>query len=92
MPAPAPLQRAAALGLKLAASLAFTAPLLTRITAPTLITRAALSPVLTQEMAERLHASVPHASLVTIPGAYHHLTLDRPAEFTAALSTFLATL
>jgi pimeloyl-ACP methyl ester carboxylesterase len=67
-------------------------PLLTRITAPTLITRAALSPVLTQEMAERLHASVPHASLITIPGAYHHLTLDRPAEFTAALSTFLATL
>jgi pimeloyl-ACP methyl ester carboxylesterase len=67
-------------------------PLLSRITAPTLITRAALSPVLTQEMAERLRASVPRASLVTIPGAYHHLTLDRPAEFSAALSSFLATL
>ena len=67
-------------------------PLLPRITAPTLITRAALSPVLTQDMAERLRASVPRASLVTIPGAYHHLTLDRPAEFSAALSTFLATL
>lgn len=67
-------------------------PLLPRITAPTLITRAALSPVLTQDMAERLRASVPRASLVTIPGAYHHLTLDRPAEFSAALSTFLSTL
>jgi pimeloyl-ACP methyl ester carboxylesterase len=67
-------------------------PLLSRITAPTLITRAALSPVLTQDMAERLRGSVPRASLVTIPGAYHHLTLDRPAEFSAALSTFLATL
>jgi pimeloyl-ACP methyl ester carboxylesterase len=67
-------------------------PLLSRITAPTLITRAALSPVLTQDMAERLRGSVPHASLITIPGAYHHLTLDRPAEFSAALSTFLATL
>ena len=67
-------------------------PLLPRITAPTLITRAALSPVLTQDMAERLRASVPRASLVTIPDAYHHLTLDRPAEFSAALSTFLATL
>lgn len=67
-------------------------PLLPRITAPTLITRAALSPVLTQDMAERLRGSVPRASLVTIPGAYHHLTLDRPAEFSAALSTFLATL
>jgi pimeloyl-ACP methyl ester carboxylesterase len=67
-------------------------PLLPRITAPTLITRAALSPVLTQDMAERLRGSVPRASLVTIPGAYHHLTLDRPVEFSAALSTFLATL
>jgi pimeloyl-ACP methyl ester carboxylesterase len=67
-------------------------PLLSRITAPTLITRAALSPVLTQEMAERLHTSVSHSTLVTIPGAYHHLTLDRPAEFTTALSTFLASL
>lgn len=67
-------------------------PLLSRITAPTLITRAALSPVLTQEMAERLQASVPNASLITIPGAYHHLTLDRPKEFTTALTTFLDTL
>jgi len=67
-------------------------PLLSRITAPTLITRAALSPVLTSDMAERLRASVPRASLVTIPDAYHHLTLDRPAEFSSALSSFLATL
>jgi len=67
-------------------------PLLSRITAPTLITRAALSPVLTVDMAERLRASVPRASLVTIPDAYHHLTLDRPAEFSAALAGFLATL
>jgi pimeloyl-ACP methyl ester carboxylesterase len=42
-------------------------------------------------MADRLLTSIPHALLVTIPGAYHHLTLDRPVEFTAALSTFLAT-
>jgi pimeloyl-ACP methyl ester carboxylesterase len=67
-------------------------PLLSRITAPTLITRAALSPVLTADLAERLRASVARASLVTIPDAYHHLTLDRPAEFSAALSNFLATL
>jgi len=26
---------------------------------------------------------------VTIPEAYHHLTLDRPAEFTAELARFL---
>jgi pimeloyl-ACP methyl ester carboxylesterase len=66
-------------------------PLLPRITAPTLIARGGLSPVLTEEMAERLRASIPHASLVTIPNAYHHLTLDAPADFTTALDRFLTT-
>jgi pimeloyl-ACP methyl ester carboxylesterase len=67
-------------------------PLLNRITAPTLVARAALSPVLPAEMAERLQASIRRASLVTIPEAYHHLTLDNPAAFTAALSAFLTNL
>ena len=66
-------------------------PLLHRITAPTLVARGGLSPVLTAEMAERLHASIPRASLVTIPHAYHHLTLDAPGAFTRALADFLAT-
>jgi 3-oxoadipate enol-lactonase len=67
-------------------------PLLPRIMAPTLVVRAALSPVLTEEMAGRVQAAIPGASLVTIPDAYHHLTLDQPAAFTAALAAFLATL
>jgi pimeloyl-ACP methyl ester carboxylesterase len=67
-------------------------PLLPQITAPTLIARGGLSPVLTEAMAEHLRASIQHASLVTIPNAYHHLTLDAPAPFTTALSNFLATL
>ena len=67
-------------------------PLLPRITAPTLIVRGGLSPVLTPEMADRLRASVPHSTLVTIPQAYHHLTLDRPAEFTTTLANFLTSL
>ena len=66
-------------------------PLLPKISAPTLIVRGGLSPVLTAEMAERLRASIPAASLVTIPRAYHHLTLDAPRAFTAALTEFLAT-
>ena len=41
-------------------------------------------------MGERLRASIPGASLVTFPNAYHHLTLDAPAAFTAALAGFLA--
>jgi esterase len=67
-------------------------PLLPRITAPTLIVRGGLSPVLTPEMAERLRTAVPRSTLVTVPEAYHHLTLDRPAEFTAELERFLATI
>jgi pimeloyl-ACP methyl ester carboxylesterase len=66
-------------------------PLLPRIAAPTLIVRGGLSPILTAEMAERLRAAVPGASLVTIPDAYHHLTLDRPAEFTTTLHDILTT-
>ena len=64
-------------------------PLLAQITAPTLVVRGALSPVLPAEMAERLGAAIPRATLVTVPNAYHHLTLDRPAEFTAELLRFL---
>jgi pimeloyl-ACP methyl ester carboxylesterase len=65
-------------------------PLLAQITAPTLVVRGGLSPVLPAEMAERLRAAIPRATLVTVPNAYHHLTLDRPAEFTAELLRFLA--
>jgi pimeloyl-ACP methyl ester carboxylesterase len=64
-------------------------PLLARIQAPTLIARGGRSPILPAEMAERLRAGIAGATLVTIPEAYHHLTLDRPGEFTTALSEFL---
>jgi len=66
-------------------------PLLGKITAPTLIVRGGLSPILPMEMAERLRAAIPNASMVTIPNAYHHLTLDAPTPFAAALNDFLAT-
>jgi pimeloyl-ACP methyl ester carboxylesterase len=64
--------------------------LLDRIEAPTLITRAALSPVLPAAQAARLRASIRRAELVEIPEAYHHLTLDQPAAFVEALERFLA--
>jgi pimeloyl-ACP methyl ester carboxylesterase len=67
-------------------------PLLPQITAPTLIVRGGLSPVLTEDMAERLRSSIQRAALVTIPNAYHHLTLDAPGPFNTALTNFLATL
>jgi pimeloyl-ACP methyl ester carboxylesterase len=64
-------------------------PLLPRITAPTLIVRGGRSPILPPDMAERMRKSIPRCSLVEIADAYHHLVLDRPAEFAAALRRFL---
>lgn len=63
-------------------------PLLPRISAPALVVRAALSPILLPEVAERMAREIPRARLVTLEGAYHHLMLDRPAAFTAVLDGF----
>src|SRR5262249_61628443 len=64
--------------------------LLDRITAPTLIVRGEHSPVLTPPMAEEMLGRLAHARLEQIAGAYHHLVLDQPAAFTAALDRFLS--
>jgi len=67
-------------------------PLLERITAPTLIARGELSPVLPPEMAEKLRVAIRAATLVEIPASYHHLVLDNPGAFVQALDRFLAPL
>lgn len=64
-------------------------PLLPRISAPTLVVRGEHSPILPPDMAERMLGALPRASLVEIPGAYHHLVLDRPDAFVRALDAFL---
>jgi pimeloyl-ACP methyl ester carboxylesterase len=66
--------------------------LLDRITAPTLIARGELSPVLPRDMADKLRAVIRGASLVEIPASYHHLVLDNPAGFVQELDRFLRTL
>lgn len=66
--------------------------LLDRITAPTLIARGELSPVLPRDMADKLRAAIRGASLVEIPASYHHLVLDNPAGFVQELDKFLETL
>jgi pimeloyl-ACP methyl ester carboxylesterase len=65
-------------------------PLLGRITAPTLIVRGELSPILPVAMAEQMREAVPDATLVEVAGAYHHLVLDQPEAFASALAAFLA--
>jgi pimeloyl-ACP methyl ester carboxylesterase len=63
--------------------------LLDRITAPTLIARGELSPVLPRDMADKLRAAIRSATLVEIPASYHHLVLDNPAAFVQELDKFL---
>ena len=36
-----------------------------------------------------MRETIPRAEVVEIPGAYHHLTLDAPEPFNAALDAFL---
>ena len=66
-------------------------PLVPRVTAPTLLIRGEWSPVLPRDTAARLREALPGARLVEVPGSYHHVLLDRPADVTAALLDFLAT-
>ncbi|MGH7348126.1 MAG: alpha/beta fold hydrolase, partial [Candidatus Rokuibacteriota bacterium] len=66
--------------------------LLDRITAPTLIARGELSPVLPRDMADKLLGAIGNATLVEIPASYHHLVLDNPAGFVQELDKFLASL
>ena len=64
-------------------------PLLPKITAPALVVRGELSPILPAEMAARLGSAIPRASVEVIAGAYHHVTLDAPEAFNRLLDRFL---
>jgi pimeloyl-ACP methyl ester carboxylesterase len=64
-------------------------PLVPRITAPALVVRGELSPILPADMAARLGAAIPRAEVAEIEGAYHHLTLDAPDAFAGVLERFL---
>jgi pimeloyl-ACP methyl ester carboxylesterase len=67
-------------------------PLLPRITAPTLVVRAQLSPNLPPEHIARIRQLIPHSTVVEVPGAYHHVTLDAPEAVVTALDQFLRSL
>ncbi|OGK84000.1 MAG: hypothetical protein A2X53_03800 [Candidatus Rokubacteria bacterium GWA2_70_23] len=64
-------------------------PLLPRITAPTLLVRGEHSPILPPVMAQEMAARIPMVRVVEIAGAHHHLVLDEPGAFAAALGEFL---
>ena len=57
---------------------------------PTLFIRGAESTFLDGATLARMAALCPHAETAAIPGAYHHVMLDRPEALAACLSDFLA--
>ncbi len=65
-------------------------PLLPRIQCPTLILRAERSSILSRATAERMRRAIPRATLHDVPGTYHHLIFERPAEVARAIRQFLA--
>jgi pimeloyl-ACP methyl ester carboxylesterase len=56
---------------------------------PTLIVKAALSPMMTREVAQRMAQAAPRGSMAEIEDAYHHAMLDNPPGLVRALSGFL---
>ncbi|MFQ5898582.1 MAG: alpha/beta fold hydrolase [Candidatus Methylomirabilia bacterium] len=67
-------------------------PLLSRVAAPTLITRGEWSPILPRGMAAMMAGRIPGAQLEEIPGSYHHVVLDRPVAFASVLDRFIGSL
>lgn len=64
-------------------------PDLAAIRCPTLVLRGEESPLLSVDGAQQLCAAIPEARWTEIPGAGHHIHLDQPEPFLAALRVFL---
>lgn len=65
-------------------------PLLPGIRCPTLVIHGEASRVMDRPAAERVAAAVPGAGVLTLPGAFHHLVLDAPEAFAAAVDGWLS--
>jgi pimeloyl-ACP methyl ester carboxylesterase len=58
----------------------------------TMLVRAERSRIMTQEAAEAASASNPRVALVVIPGAHHHVLLEKPEELARVILDFSAEL
>jgi len=63
---------------------------LAAIQAPTLVVTGDADTLIPPAESEQLAAAIPHAKLVTIPGAGHLVAHEKPAEFNRALGEWLA--
>jgi pimeloyl-ACP methyl ester carboxylesterase len=61
---------------------------ITHLSIPILLVRAGKSRIMTAEAAASAAASNPLVNLVEIPGAHHHLILERPRELAMAIENF----
>jgi pimeloyl-ACP methyl ester carboxylesterase len=62
-----------------------------RIACPILVVRGSNSTIMTPAALEEFCAAAPHATVVEIEGAHHHVMLDRPERLAAAVRSFLDT-
>lgn len=60
-----------------------------RLPCPSLFVRGEQSRVVSRDDIERLAQSASRAEITEIPGAHHHIMLDRPAELAAKVRAFL---
>jgi len=67
-------------------------PQLGAIRVPAFVVRGGLSELIGPEDFERVAREVRAAGAVVIPGAHHHVPLDKPAELAGAVATFAASL
>ena len=67
-------------------------PLWDRVKVPALIVKGGLSDRVTPEIVADIKARAPQVELAEVPGSEHHVTLDKPSEFVAAVKRFLAKL
>ncbi|HVN87131.1 MAG TPA: alpha/beta hydrolase [Candidatus Binatia bacterium] len=65
------------------------APALAQLRCPILAVRGGASPLMSDTAIAALRAAAPQLEVVTIAGAHHHVMLERPAEFAAAVIPFL---
>ncbi|HET9663273.1 MAG TPA: alpha/beta hydrolase [Burkholderiales bacterium] len=56
---------------------------------PALLVKGAMSERISPQIASQIRARCPHAELVEVPHSDHHVTLDNPAGFVAAVRDFL---
>ena len=67
-------------------------PFLPDVRCPTLVIHGEGSRIMGRAAAERVAAAIPRASVSTLPGAFHHLALDAPGDFAAAIDEWMTTL